>query len=96
MTRHEIAQRIGSGVHLATKRGRVFRATTSDYGVECEISTGNLRRIAWNHKRLGFAELFQRWLKAGKPDSTVWVTDQDGVGARNSSYVLATFKFLGE
>lgn len=98
MDRAAIERMIGKGVDLQTKRGHPFRVTTSDYGFEYQISTGNVRRTAWVHTSRpggpGLVELFNRWIAEGKPDSTTWVPAQDGVGRRTSSYVLATFQFL--
>ena len=94
MNQHEIAGKIGRGRELETKRGNAFRVTASDYGLEFDISTGNRRRVAWRHKHLGLVELYRRWCASGRPDSTVWVQRQEGVGTHDSSYVLATFKFL--
>lgn len=98
MDRAAIVRRIGAGQQLQTKRGHPFRVTTSDYGFEYEISTGNVRRTAWVHTSRpggpGLVELLNRWIAAGRPDSTTWIPAQDGVGRRTSSYVLATFQFL--
>ncbi|MCW8140635.1 MAG: hypothetical protein KIT58_17175, partial [Planctomycetota bacterium] len=91
--RTKIRSAIGAGVSLETKQGRPLRVRATDEGLEFEISTGNVRKVRWQNGPFTLPAIYDDWLVADRPDSTTWFAAK-GIGSLNSSYMLATFKFV--